>query len=228
MVTELKDTELSTRVLKTELIQWKKLQFVQQENFKEWIDTGDKKLVQSLLNYNFIDPFKVWQDGDVLWCLDGFHRYTDLLKLIELGCKVPDKLHATFIKCESKKEAAELVLVYSSIYAKITQDGLSQFLEINDIDYSSIINSIEIPEFDTILPNNTSDEIVKMREIEAIKLRDRIYELTRHISAIKRIIPLGYDKKDTVEKTPTISAIKPSANPAKQTQKRKSRTKSAD
>lgn len=150
MATDLKEATLSTRVVKTQLIKWKNLKFIQQSNFKEWIDTGDKKLVQSLLNYNFIDPFKVWQDGDTLWCLDGFHRYTDLLKLIESGCSVPDKLHATFIDCKSKKEAAELVLVYSSIYAKITQDGLSQFLVINDLDYNSLISSIELPEFDSI------------------------------------------------------------------------------
>lgn len=34
---------------------------------------------------------------------------------------------------------------------------------------------------------NSDSEIKKMREIEAIKLRDRIHELTRHIAVIKRM-----------------------------------------
>lgn len=34
---------------------------------------------------------------------------------------------------------------------------------------------------------NADSEIKKMREIEAIKLRDRIHELTRHISVINRM-----------------------------------------
>ena len=34
---------------------------------------------------------------------------------------------------------------------------------------------------------NADAEIKKMREIEAIKLRDRIHELNRHIAVIKRM-----------------------------------------
>lgn len=34
---------------------------------------------------------------------------------------------------------------------------------------------------------NSDSEIKRMREIEAIKLRDRIHELSRHIAVIKRM-----------------------------------------
>ena len=34
---------------------------------------------------------------------------------------------------------------------------------------------------------NSDTEIKKMREVEAIKLRDRIHEITRHIAVIKRM-----------------------------------------
>ncbi|WP_234110153.1 hypothetical protein [Chryseobacterium sp. R2A-55] len=37
----------------------------------------------------------------------------------------------------------------------------------------------------------SSEEIRIMREREAIKLRDRIYELKRHIEVIKRMYPDG-------------------------------------
>ena len=43
-------------------------------------------------------------------------------------------------------------------------------------------------------PNNIDDDkrdtpVKQFREIEAIKLRDRIHELTRHIAVIKRMYP---------------------------------------
>lgn len=143
-------TDLTSRVIKTELINWKSLKFVQHGSFKEWVNTGDKKLVSSLLKYNFIDPFKVWQDGDTLWCLDGFHRFYDLELIEKSGVKVPETLPGTFLQCDSMKDAAELVIVYSSIYAKITQQGLYDFIDKYAIDFDDIKTSIDIPDFDTI------------------------------------------------------------------------------
>lgn len=141
---------ISSRILKTELIDWHKLQFIQQEDFKTWIEKGDEKLIQSLLRYQFIDPFKVWFDGSIHWCLDGFHRFSDLMNMERSGVDVPNMLPATFIDCKDQKEAAELVLVFSSIYAKITSQGLYDFIGKYDIDYADIKTSIEIPEFDEI------------------------------------------------------------------------------
>ncbi len=45
-------------------------------------------------------------------------------------------------------------------------------------------------EGDKLLPDSTNVEVLKMREIEAIKLRDRIYELSRHIAVINRMISI--------------------------------------
>ena len=141
---------IKSKVLKTELIEWKKLQFIQEENFKEWVINGDEKLLKSILKFQFIDPFKVWENGGVLYCLDGKHRTKNLYRAEELGLKVPDLLPATFIDCKDKKEAAELVLVYSSRYADITDKGLSSFIETYGIELTDLKESISIPEFDFI------------------------------------------------------------------------------
>ena len=143
-------TTIKSRVLKTELINWKELQFIQQEDFKEWLPNGDKKLIDSLLKYQFADPFKVWQSEGVLYCLDGRHRFLDLKQVSELGNIVPDLLPATFIDCDNIKEAAELVLVYSSAYAKITQQGLLDFVKNFDLDFPDMQQIMNIPEFDAI------------------------------------------------------------------------------
>lgn len=140
---------LDSRIIKTEPISWRKLSFVQDENFKEWFSEGNEKLVNSLLKYQFIDPFKVWQDGETIYCLDGKHRYLDLVRLVELGINVPDKLPATFIDCADIQEAAELVLVYSSAYARITKQGLFDFANRYDIDMMNM-PEINLPNFDII------------------------------------------------------------------------------
>lgn len=141
---------ISSRIIKTELINWHELQFIQQENFKEWVNNGAEKLVESILKYQFIDPFKVWQHNGINYCLDGRHRFLDLQKVIESGKEVPMQLPATFINCENMKEAAELVLVYSSAYAKITQQGLLDFVNNFDLDFPDLQALMNIPEFDDI------------------------------------------------------------------------------
>lgn len=141
---------ITSRIIDTKLINWRDLQFIQQENFKEWVNNGDKKLLESLLKYQFVDPFKVWHHEGVNYCLDGKHRYLDLNKVAESGYIVPDLLPATFIDCDSMTSAAELVLVYSSNYAKITQQGLLDFVQNFELDFPDLQSMINIPEFDNI------------------------------------------------------------------------------
>ncbi len=144
------DQLIASRIIKTEPINWRELQFIQQENFKEWINDGNLKLIESILKYQFIDAFKVWEFEGKLFCLDGRHRFLDLKSVSESGYNVPDLLPATFIDCKDMKEAAELVLVYSSAYAKITQQGLFDFVQRFDLDFPDLQNIMNIPEFDDI------------------------------------------------------------------------------
>ena len=143
------EQKINSRIIKTESINWKELQFIQDEDFKEWINDGDKKLIESLVKYQFADPFKVWENEGKIYCLDGKHRWKDLHKVEESGYNVPDLLPATFIACTDIKEAAELVLVYSSAYAKITQDGLFNFINNNNIEWADIKNQVSLPDFST-------------------------------------------------------------------------------
>lgn len=141
---------ITSRIIETKLIKWLELEFIQQENFKEWVNNGDKKLLESILKYQFVDPFKVWRHNGVNYCLDGRHRFLDLKNVSESGHVVPEMLPATFIDCDNMKEAAELVLVYSSNYAKITQQGLLDFVQNFDLDFPDLQSMMNIPEFDTI------------------------------------------------------------------------------
>lgn len=49
------------------------------------------------------------------------------------------------------------------------------------------INQAALNAYDNDTIRDSDPEIRKMREIEAIKLRDRVNELCRHIAVVKRI-----------------------------------------
>ena len=70
--------------------------------------------------------------------IDGVHRYKVLELLENENYKIPAKLPCTFIKCKDKKEASKLVLIYSYIYAKIQDEGLYEFLNIENLDLNEL------------------------------------------------------------------------------------------
>jgi hypothetical protein len=57
---------------------------------------------------------------------------------------------------------------------------LTEQLEINQLELNKY-------EADILLPPTVPDIVKQMREQEAIKLRDRVSQISQHISAIKRI-----------------------------------------
>ncbi len=70
---------IKSRVLKLAPIKWRELEFIQDENFKEWINDGYKKLIESLLKFQFVDPFKVWKDGKKIYCSECNNKIFKLL-----------------------------------------------------------------------------------------------------------------------------------------------------
>jgi hypothetical protein len=143
---------LTSRVLSTASVNWKDLQFIQQDDFKELPEDARKRLKASILANEFTQPFYVWQEQEtgVQYCLDGKHRTLILRELIQEGYDIPDILPATFIDCKDKTDAARLVLVYSSMYAKVTQDGLIDFLSLYGLNYEEMMLTIDLPDFDEV------------------------------------------------------------------------------
>lgn len=201
--------KLTSRVLKTKDINWRELQFIQQPNFKD-ISVDDMHAIKaSLLSNNFAQPFYVWEDESDMsvYCLDGKHRTLALEELIKEGYEVPYSLPATFIRCEDKKEAAKLVIIYSSIYAKVSQQGLFDFLKEYEIEMSEIKGEISLPEFSVprfeqkfnvfdLDLNDTSDDL-QVDEDENIPIivnSGDIFELGKHM-----IICGSFKEKETVE-----------------------------
>jgi DNA modification methylase len=141
-------SNVKSRVLKTEMINWRDLKFIQNDNFKDLPDEAKHKLKASIVSNNFTQPFYVWEDFEgTLWCLDGKHRTILLEELIKEGMEVPYQLPGTFIHCDNKKEASKLVLIYSSMYAKITLEGLFDFMKFNELVFEELKDQVQLPEF---------------------------------------------------------------------------------
>lgn len=141
-------SKLQSRVLKTEHVNWREFKFIQADNFKSLSAEARHKLKASILSNNFTQPFYVWEDPEgTLYCLDGKHRTMLLEELINEGHEIPYMLPATFIQCENKKQAAKLVTIYSSIYAKIEQQGLFDFIQAYELEFEDLKLEIDLPEF---------------------------------------------------------------------------------
>ena len=139
---------LESRVIKTESIAWRSFKYIQQDDFKNWDDQAKNRLRNSILSNQFAQPFYVWHDqvDDVIYCLDGRHRTLMLEILSKEGVLIPELLPSTFINCGDLQEAARLVLIYSSIYARVTNQGLFDFLQMYDLEYEAIKKEMDIPE----------------------------------------------------------------------------------
>lgn len=136
---QLEEKAIQARQMKIEHINWHELKFLQPEHFKEMPEGGWDRLKASLISNKFSDTFKVWQDEfGVNWCLDGKHRSTALEQLKAEGYTIPYLLPATFYDCGSKQEAAKLVLLFSAYYARMTQQGLYDFTQTFNIDFSEV------------------------------------------------------------------------------------------
>ena len=154
-------SEITSKILKQELVPWRELKWLQSSKLKDLGTKGIEKLKNSLKENNFVQPFNVWQDGKgVVWILDGHHREKALKQLEAEGYEIPELLPANFVECADRKDAGKMVLVYSSIYAKITNDGLGEFLDDFELDLSNLVNEIDLPGIDL------ADALLEAPELE--------------------------------------------------------------
>jgi DNA modification methylase len=143
---------LSSRIIKTAPVNWRALLFIQNNDFKDWTLEAKQRLRNSILANRFSQPFYVWQKPDTcdIFCLDGMHRHLILQELAAEGMEIPLELPATFIECQDKKEAALLVAIYSSIYARVTQQGLVDFIQQYDLSFDEMKTVIDLPGMDMV------------------------------------------------------------------------------
>ena len=148
---------IKTRILKSEPVKWKTLQFIQPDDFKELTPEASAKLKQSIINNNFLEPFKVWKSGKETFCLDGYHRIKILTELESENYKIPAMLNADFIDCKDMQEASKIVLIYSSLYAKLNEEKYFEYLKLHSLDFEALKYELNIPDVNFDNYNLNSD-----------------------------------------------------------------------
>ncbi len=177
-----KARKIESLILKSELARWKDFKFIQPENFKDLTVEAYERLKTSIVNNSFVESFKVWREGKVLYCLDGYHRCKVLEDLERDGFEVPERFPADFLRCRDRKEAARLVLIFSSVYARPTSDGLYEFLSAFDLSFEAIRQEIDLP---SINLERFSDEFIETGGMEIEK------ESNEHALEQKNVLRFG-------------------------------------
>lgn len=136
--------EIKNRVLKVEPVEWRQFKFIQTVKFKHFPPDLEARLRESMISNHFLETFKVWEHKGEIYCLDGYHRCLILRQLEERGYAILDKLPAEFIDCKSKREAAKLVLIYSSAYATVNKGELHSLIAEYNLDVDSLSEEINL------------------------------------------------------------------------------------
>ena len=147
---------LNNRLLKTELVEWKKLIPFQPDNLKKTEPHKLQKLANSLCENGFSMNFYVWEKDGQIYIIDG-HSRQEVLQLLESGAifpkdpngkeyqvTIPDKFPCSFLHLKNKSEAKKAVLIYNSKYKSIDSDILSEW--VSDLSLDELKSQIEIPE----------------------------------------------------------------------------------
>lgn len=146
------------------------------------------KLKKSLISDGIPLGFHVWHDKDKVYIADGHHRRLALLALRDEGYHIP-ALPCNPVKANNKKEAAKIVLISNSRYARMSQESISDFMIDFELDLSDLDN-IDIPELnmddfelesEEKTLNIDEDEVPELKEenIHGVVLGD-IYQLGDH------------------------------------------------
>ena len=170
---------LNNRIIKTELVEWKKLIPFQPDNLKKTEPHKLQKLANSLCQNGFSMNFYVWEKEGQIFIIDGHSRW-EVLQLLEenaispkdpsgkeYAVTVPDKLPCSFLHLKNKTEAKKAVLIYNSKYKNIDSDILAEW--VSDLNLDELKSQIEIPELKLDFDlgheaNNMSEDDIDVNE----------------------------------------------------------------
>jgi site-specific DNA-methyltransferase (adenine-specific) len=147
-----------------------------QGKLKTLSEANYKKLRDSIEKEGFAFPIHVWPNNGVYNIIGGTHRKLALTKMKEEGYDIP-KIPIIKIEANDLQHAKKLLLLETSSFAKITEEGLAEFME--DMDFS-ILEDVELEgmeDFDFLIPpiegdDSKDDEVPEVEENAVAKLGD--------------------------------------------------------
>ena len=103
-----------------------------------------EKLQRSILEKGFRIPVFIWKKN----ILDGHQRMTAVKELLRTGVyELKDNaLPYIEIQADDERDAKEMLLAISSSYGKMTEEGLTQFMELAEIEWEDIADIVDFPD----------------------------------------------------------------------------------
>lgn len=136
----------------------------QNDNFKQMTKDAFEKLKNAILKHGIFMPIFTWKGRNAI--IDGYHRIKVLKELKKDGYKICD-IPVFEIDGKSEKDIAEKLLLINSKYARITDEGMHDFVNQFDLDFSELQFEIDLPEINLDIEDNFSE---KNKEIDIDEL----------------------------------------------------------
>jgi hypothetical protein len=114
-----------------------------QGNLKVLTKKESDKLKRQIVHLGFSFPVFVWKDS----ILDGHNRIFAVQELKSEGYTIGD-IPVVDIEAKNRQEAAEKLLALNSHYARITDEGLYEFLSENCLDIKDLALDLSLPDID--------------------------------------------------------------------------------
>ena len=164
------------------------------------------KLKAEMLAEGFSFPVFVWQHEGSNFIIDGHQRCNTLQEMKKEGYKIPP-IPVAMVKAATYKQAKKKVLAAASVYGRIDDQGLYEFLNGAGIEIDEIVEKIDLPNFDLekfiagYQPENGGgggnadpDDVPEPPKVAKTKLGD-LYQLGNH-----RLLCGDSTKKEDVER----------------------------
>ena len=135
---------VSNRIYKSELVEWRLIKDLQPELVKNTCNIS--YLRESILKYGVSKAFDVCEIDGEIYFMDGHTRSNMFETLESEGVRIPDKLMCNFCQVESKEEAIKILIeVHNQKQNPFIKTRLEEWLELEDIEVEDIkIESINI------------------------------------------------------------------------------------
>ena len=131
-----------------------------QGDLKNITDENLDKLLGTMRENGFCEPFVVWKDEEKkLVVISGNQRLKALKKARELNWTLPSSFPAVEVKAESYKEAKKMLLSLASYYGRADKLKLEEFILSNDFDLKETISLIEFPDITFKLEDNPKEQL---------------------------------------------------------------------
>jgi hypothetical protein len=117
-----------------------------QGNLKEMSKDSFEKMKRSLERHGFTAPCLVWRNGKEVKVLDAHQRLRVLRAMLADGYTLEGgKVPVAYIDAATEKEAKEKILVFASQYGRATDEGLYEFISVNNLDFATLATEVALP-----------------------------------------------------------------------------------